>query len=113
MKKENKKMCFVLSGGLDSAVVLSICKKLGYEVYAISFNYKQRHAVELEFAVWQAKEQNTKSHKIFNIDLYGGSALTDDIDVPINKNVESIPDKIPVTYVAGRNLIFVNCNWIC
>ena len=65
-----------MSGGLDSAVVLSICKKLGYEVYAISFNYKQRHAVELEFAVWQAKSQNTKSHKIFNIDLYGGSALT-------------------------------------
>ncbi len=109
MKKERIKKCvLLLSGGLDSAVVLSICKKLGYEVYAISFNYKQRHAIELEFAVWQAKEQKTKSHKIFNIDLFGGSALTDDIDVPINKNVESIPDKIPVTYVAGRNLIFLS-----
>ena len=54
------------------------------------------------------KEFNCKSHKIFKIDLYGGSALTDEIDVPKNKNVDSIPNKIPVTYVPGRNIIFLS-----
>ena len=108
MVKKRKKCVVLLSGGLDSAVVLSICNKLNFEIHAVSFNYKQRHSVELYFAKWQAKKQKVKSHKIFKIDLYGGSALTDKIDVPINKNVESIPKVIPVTYVAGRNLIFLS-----
>ena len=108
MVKKRKKCVVLLSGGLDSAVVLSICNKLNLEIHAVSFNYKQRHSVELYFAKWQAKKQKVKSHKIFKIDLYGGSALTDKIDVPINKNVESIPKVIPVTYVAGRNLIFLS-----
>ena len=108
MKKRTKKCVILLSGGLDSSVVLSICNKLKYEIYAISFNYKQRHAKELDLAKWQAKKHNVKSHKIFNIDLYGGSALTDDIKVPENKDVTSIPKIIPVTYVAGRNLVFLS-----
>ena len=108
MKKRTKKCVILLSGGLDSSVVLSICNKLKYEIYAISFNYKQRHAKELDLAKWQAKKNNVKSHKIFNIDLYGGSALTDNIKVPENKDVSSIPKTIPVTYVAGRNLVFLS-----
>ena len=108
MKKRTKKCVILLSGGLDSSVVLSICNQLKYEIYAISFNYKQRHAKELDLAKWQAKKLNVKSHKIFNIDLYGGSALTDDIKVPENKDVTSIPKTIPVTYVAGRNLVFLS-----
>ena len=83
MVKKRKKCVVLLSGGLDSAVVLSICNKLNLEIHAVSFNYKQRHSVELYFAKWQAKKQKVKSHKIFKIDLYGGSALTDKIDVPI------------------------------
>ena len=108
MKKRTKKCVILLSGGLDSSVVLSICNQLKYEIYAISFNYKQRHAKELDLAKWQAKKNNVKSYKTFNIDLYGGSALTDDIKVPENKDVASIPKTIPVTYVAGRNLIFLS-----
>ena len=114
MKKRTKKCVILLSGGLDSSVVLSICNQLKYEMYAISFNYKQRHAKELNFAKWQAKKYNVKSHKIFSIDLYGGSALTDDIKVPENKDVASIPKTIPVTYVAGRNLVFfIDCCRLC
>ncbi len=108
MRKRVKKCIVLLSGGLDSSVVLSICNQLNLEIHAISFNYKQRHVKELHFAKWQARINNVKSHKIFNIDLYGGSALTDDIKVPQNKNVDSIPKTIPVTYVAGRNLIFLS-----
>ena len=108
MKKKVKKCVVLLSGGLDSSVVLSICNHLNLEIHAISFNYKQRHVKELHLAKWQARTNNVKSHKIFNIDLYGGSALTDNIRVPQNKNVDSIPKTIPVTYVAGRNLIFLS-----
>ncbi len=108
MTKRTKKCVVLLSGGLDSSVVLSICNQLKYEIHAISFNYKQRHVKELDLAKWQAKTNNVKSHKIFNVDLYGGSALTDNIKVPENKDVASIPKTIPVTYVAGRNLIFLS-----
>ena len=108
MKKKVKKCVVLLSGGLDSSIVLSICNQLNLEIHAISFNYKQRHVKELHFAKWQARTNNVKSHKTFNIDLYGGSALTDNIKVPQNKNVDSIPNTIPVTYVAGRNLIFLS-----
>ena len=111
MKKKmgNLKKCLILlSGGLDSTVTLSICKKSNFEIHAMTFDYGQKHKVELDFAKWQAKEFNCKSHKVFKIDLYGGSALTDEIDVPKNKNVDSIPNKIPVTYVPGRNIIFLS-----
>ena len=101
-----------MSGGLDSSVVLSICKQLNYEIYAISFNYKQRHAKELNLAKWQAKKHNVKSHKIFKIDLYGGSALTDDIKVPENKDVASIPKTIPVTYVRQKP-VFLSIARLC
>lgn len=103
-----KKGLILLSGGLDSTVTLSICKESNIDIHAMTFDYGQRHKVELDFAKWQAKKFNCKSHKIFKIDLYGGSALTDKIDVPNNKNVDSIPNDIPVTYVPGRNIIFLS-----
>ena len=72
------------------AVVLSICKKLGYEVNAITFDYNQRHKVELNCAKWQAEYFQCISHRIFKLDFFGGSSLTDNIDVPKNKNVKNI-----------------------
>ena len=105
MKK--KKSVVLLSGGLDSSVVLSIAVKK-FDVHCISFNYGQRHRRELTFAKKQVKLQKAKEHKIFKIDFFGGSSLTDDIDVPENRNVENIPDKIPITYVPARNTIFLS-----
>ena len=108
MAKKSNKALVLLSGGLDSTVCLSICKKLGLKIYAMSFDYGQRHKSELFFAKWQAKFHRCISHKIFKIDWYGGSALTDEIDIPNNKDVESIPKEIPVTYVPSRNIIFLS-----
>ena len=105
MIKKSNKALVLLSGGLDSTVVLSICKKEGYEVHAISFNYGQRHSIELEFAKYQANFFKCLSHRTFNIEFFGGSALTDDISVPENRTVEEIPKEIPITYVPGRNII--------
>ena len=108
MTDKSNKALVLLSGGLDSSVVLSICKLEGYRIYAISFDYGQRHGVELKFAKFQAKFFKCISHEIFKIDFYGGSALTDNIDVPTNINVESIPNNIPVTYVPSRNIVFLS-----
>ncbi len=108
MVYKSNKALVLLSGGLDSAVVLSICKKKRKEIHAISFNYGQRHRLELEYAKWQSNYFKCKSHRIFKIDFYGGSALTDKIDVPSNRKVENIPKDIPVTYVPSRNIIFLS-----
>ncbi len=105
MKK--KKSVVLLSGGLDSSVVLSIAIKK-FDAYCISFNYGQRHSRELIYAKKQVKLQKASGHKIFKIDFFGGSSLTDDIAVPENRNVENIPNKIPVTYVPARNTIFLS-----
>ena len=106
MKK--KKSVVLLSGGLDSTVVVSVAIKKKFDVHCISFDYGQRHKRELFFANNQVKLQKVNSHKIFKIDFFGGSALTDNIKVPINRNVNEIPDKIPVTYVPARNTIFLS-----
>jgi len=100
------KAVILLSGGLDSATVLAQASADGYECYAMSFDYSQRHSVELEAAKSIAKSAKVKNHKIINLDLsqIGGSALTDmDIDVP-----EAESDGIPVTYVPARNTIFLS-----
>ncbi len=104
----NKKAIILLSGGLDSTTVLAIAKNLGYENYALSFDYGQRHKVELGAAKNVAHVFGTKQHKIATIDLrmFGGSALTADIEVP--KNIDDLGDKIPVTYVPARNTIFLS-----
>ena len=103
-----KRAVVLLSGGLDSATVLAIAKDQGYECYALSFCYGQRHAVELECATQVAKTLGVKEHRNVTIDLgaFGGSALTDiNIAVP---HQEGRPDEIPVTYVPARNTVFLS-----
>lgn len=101
-----KKAIVLLSGGLDSTTVLAIAKNAGYEIYALSFDYGQRHEIELKSAEKVAKKFNVREHKTAKIDLriFGGSALTADIAVP--KAFEK--NKIPVTYVPARNTIFLS-----
>lgn len=104
-----KKAVVLLSGGLDSATAMAMALQEGFEVHAVSFRYGQRHAIELDCAVEQA-EAGAKQHKIVDIDLssFGGSALTDDIDVPKHETVEDLGNEIPVTYVPARNTVFLS-----
>ncbi len=105
-----RKAVLLLSGGLDSATTGAIAKEQGYELYAISFRYGQRHAVELEAALKVAKMLGVKEHKIADIDLrlFGGSALTADISVPKSRDEAAISTEIPITYVPARNTIFLS-----
>jgi len=108
MSKKSNKALVLLSGGLDSSVVLSVCQEKGYDIYAISFDYGQRHKVELEYAKFQATFFNCISHQVFKMEFYGGSALTDDIKVPKNRDSHSMSKDIPVTYVPSRNIVFLS-----
>lgn len=105
-----KKAVILLSGGLDSATVAAIARGAGFEVYALSFRYGQRHSVELQAAARVAKHAGIDEHKIVDIDLrlFGGSALTDDIEVPKADSVDELGEGIPVTYVPARNTIFLS-----
>jgi 7-cyano-7-deazaguanine synthase len=100
----------LLSGGIDSTTTLAIAKSEGYEIYALSFNYGQRHAIELEAAKRIAEHFQVKEHLIIDIDLrrIGGSALTDNIEVPKDRNNEEVGGDIPITYVPARNTIFLS-----
>jgi 7-cyano-7-deazaguanine synthase len=104
------KTVVLLSGGLDSSTVLAIAVKEGFKPYAISFRYGQRHKVELDAASRIAKSFNVEQHIIIDIDLrqFGGSALTDNIDVPKERSEEQIGTGIPITYVPARNTIFLS-----
>src|SRR5713101_5899193 len=99
----------LLSGGLDSATTLAIARSQGYETYALSFDYGQRHRQELDAARKIAKSLAAKEHRIIKIDnqIFSGSALTDDIDVPKSRSEKEIGAGIPVTYVPARNTIFL------
>ena len=108
MSKKSNKALVLLSGGLDSSVVLSVCQDKGYDIYAISFDYGQRHKVELEYAKFQATFFNCISHEVFKMEFYGGSALTDDIVVPKNRDTYTMSKDIPVTYVPSRNIVFLS-----
>ncbi|OPY69934.1 MAG: 7-cyano-7-deazaguanine synthase [Syntrophorhabdus sp. PtaU1.Bin002] len=105
------KKCVVLtSGGLDSTTTLAIAKDLGFELYALTFDYGQRHKHEINSAKKAAQYFAVKEHRIIVIDLraFGGSALTDDIKVPVRgKPDHTSGDTIPVTYVPARNTIFL------
>lgn len=105
-----KRAVCLLSGGLDSTTSLAIAQHEGYEVYALSFRYGQRHSVELEKAKEFARDREVARHVVVDIDLrsFGGSALTDDIDVPKGHRLEDIADAIPITYVPARNTIFLS-----
>ncbi|MCA9278589.1 MAG: 7-cyano-7-deazaguanine synthase QueC [Phycisphaerales bacterium] len=100
----------LLSGGLDSATVLAIARAQGHECHALSFDYGQRHRFELESAVRVAHQLGAVSHKTVAIDLraFGGSALTDAIDVPKHRDDTAMAHDIPVTYVPARNLVFLS-----
>ena len=110
MMKNDLKAVVLLSGGIDSATTLAIAKNLGFDIYALSFRYGQRHAMELEAAMRIAKRYNVARHLIVDIDLrkIGGSALTADINVPKNRDAEEMKKDIPVTYVPARNTIFLS-----
>jgi 7-cyano-7-deazaguanine synthase len=100
----------LLSGGLDSATALAMAREQGYERYALSFRYGQRHDVELDAAARVAKAIGVERHAVLDIDLaaFGGSALTGDIDVPHDRDVDDLGDDIPVTYVPARNTVFLS-----
>ena len=100
----------LLSGGLDSTTALAVARSEGYELYAMSFRYGQRHALELESASRVASAIGVEKHQIANFDLraIGGSALTDQIEVPKERAAEEIISGIPVTYVPARNTIFLS-----
>jgi|SRR5580692_4441396 7-cyano-7-deazaguanine synthase len=105
-----KRAVVLLSGGLDSATVLAIARSRGYELYALSFSYGQRHAWELEAAKRVAASMGVAQHRIAEIDLriFGGSALTGDIAVPKGRGPDEMSHGIPVTYVPARNTIFLS-----
>ncbi|HXG67827.1 MAG TPA: 7-cyano-7-deazaguanine synthase QueC [Blastocatellia bacterium] len=107
---EKKKAVVLLSGGLDSTTALAVALSEGHEVYAMSFRYGQRHAVELESARRVAHAMGVERHIIVDIDLraIGGSALTDDIEVPKDRAGDEMASGIPVTYVPARNTIFLS-----
>src|SRR5262249_3056007 len=100
----------LLSGGLDSTTVLAIARSEGYEPHALSFRYGQRHSTELDAARRVAAALGVTRHVVADIDLrvFGGSALTDDIDVPRHESVGDLGDGIPVTYVPARNTVFLS-----
>ena len=100
----------LLSGGLDSTTVLAIARAEGYVPYALSFRYGQRHSVELDAARRVAEALGVARHVVADIDLrvFGGSALTDDIDVPHHDSADDLGDEIPVTYVPARNTVFLS-----
>ncbi len=105
----NTPAVILLSGGLDSSTVLAIAQDQDYACHTLAFDYGQRHRNELEACAQIASSMNAESHRVFNLDIgsFGGSALTDDISVPKDRD-ESAMDDIPITYVPARNLVFLS-----
>jgi 7-cyano-7-deazaguanine synthase len=110
MSKPAPRAVVLLSGGLDSATVLAIARHEGFEPWAISFRYGQRHAAELLAAERVAASQRVAGHVTIDIDLrkFGGSALTSDLAVPKHATADEIGDGIPITYVPARNTVFLS-----
>lgn len=100
----------LLSGGMDSAVVLAIAREQGFQPYALSVRYGQRHTSELDAAARVAQALGAATHKTVTVDLrsIGGSALTDDIAVPVDTDGHVIGEGIPSTYVPARNTIMLS-----
>jgi 7-cyano-7-deazaguanine synthase len=98
------------SGGLDSSTMLALALKQGYEIHALSFDYGQRHQCELECARRVVNAMGIRNHIIARIDLrmFGGSALTDNIEVPKGRSGAQMSSGIPITYVPARNTIFLS-----
>ncbi len=107
---QNKKAVILISGGIDSATVLALAGREGFEAYALSFDYGQRHRCELDAARRVVEQLGAARHLITVIDLraFGGSALTSDGQVPKRRNIEKMTAEIPITYVPARNTIFLS-----
>src|SRR2546425_8793632 len=105
-----KKAVVLLSGGVDSTTVLAMARSQGFEPFAMSFRYGQRHKIEVERAKELATKMGVARHVIVEIDLraFGGSALTSEIDVPKNRALAEMSQGIPITYVPARNTIFLS-----
>ena len=106
---QTRKAVVLVSGGLDSATVIAMALDQGFEVYALSFDYGQRHSAELEAARRVVASQQISAHQVFKLDLsqFGGSALTDTtLEVPDADTVAA--DEIPITYVPARNTVFLS-----
>ncbi len=110
MQHEHRRAVVLLSGGLDSATTLAVAKRDGYEPYALSFDYGQRHAHELDAARRVARAAAVRQHIVLplNLRLFGGSALTADLPVPKDRAESEMSHGIPVTYVPARNTIFLS-----
>lgn len=104
------KAVVLLSGGVDSTTTLAVARHEGFDVYALTFRYGQRHEFEIEAARRVAATLDAKEHFVAQIDLrqFGGSALTSDIAVPKGRSSEDIGHGIPITYVPARNTIFLS-----
>lgn len=115
---DTRKAICLISGGIDSATCLAMARDQGFACHALTFEYGQRHACELDAAARVARSLGAVDQKTIRIDLrtFGGSALTDDIDVPKDRNLTSVPSDchrctptdIPITYVPARNTIFLS-----
>jgi 7-cyano-7-deazaguanine synthase len=105
-----RKAVVLLSGGLDSTTVLAMAISQGFEAYAMSFRYGQRHSVELEKAAQVAQRLGAARHIVVDINLraFGGSALTSDAEVPKGRSTADMSHGIPITYVPARNTIFLS-----
>lgn len=99
----------LLSGGLDSATTLALARTEGFAAYAMSFEYGQRHAAEVEASRRVARQLGAAAHRVVTIDLraFGGSALTADLPVPRDRSARQMSEGIPITYVPARNTIFL------
>ncbi|MCO6045495.1 7-cyano-7-deazaguanine synthase QueC [Aeoliella sp. ICT_H6.2] len=110
IKRDRPKAVVLLSGGLDSATTAAMALDQGFEVYALSVDYGQRHRFELEAAARVAEAQGITEHKtvVITLDRLGGSALTADIEVPHDRDDETIATGIPITYVPARNTVMLS-----
>jgi 7-cyano-7-deazaguanine synthase len=108
--REGTRAVCLLSGGLDSTTCLAIARAGGYECYCLSFDYGQRHSIELKAAKCIAHDLQAKEHRTLKVDLraFGQSALTDEIEVPKDRPSQEMTEGIPVTYVPARNTIFLS-----
>lgn len=108
--KTGRRAIVLLSGGLDSTTTLAIAKSDGFDIYAMTFRYGQRHLAEIEASRRVAEREGVAEHMVVDIDLrlFGGSALTSDIEVPKGRAVDDMASGIPVTYVPARNTIFLS-----
>jgi 7-cyano-7-deazaguanine synthase len=105
-----KRAVVLLSGGLDSTTTLALAIAEGFEAYSLSFDYGQRHKIEIDAARRVAKSLGAKEHRVAKIDndIFGGSALTSDVDVPKARSEAEIIRGIPITYVPARNTVFLS-----